>query len=65
MVEVDFLKHTYTCPFCGREQVYWSSHSSEDVGFTVLGAMIMFRLSHEMRSLNFTVLNAIIMLAKK
>ena len=33
MVEVDFLKHTYTCPFCGREQVYWSSHSSEDVGY--------------------------------
>lgn len=33
MVEVDFLKHTYTCPFCGREQVYWSSYSSEDVGY--------------------------------
>lgn len=33
MVEVDFLKHTYTCHFCGREQVYWSSYSSEDVGY--------------------------------
>lgn len=33
MVDIDFKNETYTCPFCGRTQVYWSSSSKFDVGY--------------------------------